>query len=212
MRTAYLYVDGESHYIMAEKVLKKVHGERATLDGVVRNPNLPASDQGFWHDRDSKFFWDNHATSAANISFQHVDRAMYFTAFTGRPENLHNARVTIREAGFEPQVLPELKDLSKQRANRFVTDGVVIKPKGLDIALGVRMLEDAFYGNFQVCLLFTSDIDYLPAIHAVRRMGKTVLVFGFYDAIARDSPFLFVPEKFIDLGSYMQKAYAIKST
>lgn len=195
---------------MAEKALKKGHGEAAMLEKAVRNPEIAASDQRFWHNRAAKFFWDNHATSGANISFQHIDRAMYFTAFTGTQENLHKARVSIREAGFEPQVSLELKDLAKQRANRLATDAVVIKPKGVDIALAVRMLEDAFYGNFQICLLFTSDIDYLPVIQAVRRMGRTVIVFGFGDAIAVDSPFLYVPERFIDLGSHMQGTYTIE--
>jgi uncharacterized protein (TIGR00288 family) len=89
-------------------------------------------------------------------------------------------------------------------------NSLVIKPKGVDIALAVRMLEDAYYGNYQVCLLFTSDIDYLPVIHAVRRMGKAVIVLGFCEAIAVDSPFLYVAERFIDLSSYMQSYYSIE--
>jgi len=215
MRTAYLYVDGESHYAMAEKCLRNIHGEEAMLETVVVNPTSGAptyADQRFWHNRDARFFWDKHVTYLANISFAHIDRSVYFTAFTGTPKNLHKARVSIREAGFEPQVLLEVKDLLQQRANRLVSDGVLIKAKGVDIALAVRMLEDAYYGNYQVCLLFTSDIDYLPVIHAVRRMGKTVIVFGFNEGIAVDSPFLYVAERYIDIGvAYMQRHYAIKT-
>lgn len=210
MHTAYLYVDGESHYVMTEKVLKKAHGDEASLEVVEGNSQISVSDQQFWHNRDAKFFWDKNATHQAGIPFRHIDRAVYFTAFTGTPENLQKARVSIRQAGFEPQVSLELKDLAKQRANRLATDALVIKAKGVDIALAARMLEDAYYGNYEVCLMFTSDIDYLPVIHAVRRMGKTVIVFGFVGAIAVDSPFLYVAEQFIDLGSYTRETYGTK--
>ena len=207
--TTYLYADGESHYIMADKCMKRIHGEEATLAAVVRNPALASSNQRFWHNCDSKFFWDSHLTTEAAGITSRIGRAVYFTAFTGRPEDLQKARVSIREAGLEPQVSLELKDLAKQRENKLVSDAVVIKPKGVDIDLSVRMLEDAYYGNYQDCLLFTSDIDYLPAIRAVRRMGKTVIVCGFSEAIAGDSPFLYVPERFVDLGPYMQEYYSI---
>jgi uncharacterized LabA/DUF88 family protein len=195
---------------MAEKALKGIHGDAAMLEAVASYPGRANSDQRFWHNRDAKFFWDTHATTGAKIAFRDVDRAVYFTAFTGTQQHLHDARVLIRQAGFEPQVSLELKDSAKQRANRLANDAVLIKAKGVDIGLAVRMLEDASYGNFQVCLLFTSDIDYLPVIRAVRRMGKTVIVFGFRDAVADDSPFLYVPERFIDFSSHIQSTYAIK--
>jgi uncharacterized protein (TIGR00288 family) len=88
-----------------------------------------------------------------------------------------------------------------------VKDALLIKPKGVDIALAVRMLEDATYNNFDRCILVTSDIDYLPAINAVRRMGKQVSVLGFQEGIANDSPFMYVVEGFVDLELVMRDRY-----
>jgi uncharacterized LabA/DUF88 family protein len=65
---------------------------------------------------------------------------------------------------------------------------------------------DAYSGNFDTCYLFRSDIDYLPVIEAVRRMGRHVIVVGFGEGIARDSPFLYVPERFVDIGEEFMRA------
>ena len=119
------------------------------------------------------------------------------------------ARRKIREAGFEPQVIPELKDLAKQRENALKANGLIIKAKGVDIGLAVRMLEDAYHNNYERCVLLTSDIDYLPVIEAVRRMGKHVYVLGYGEGIAKDSPFLYLPERFVDIGEgFMKEFYA----
>jgi uncharacterized LabA/DUF88 family protein len=132
---------------------------------------------------------------------------VYFTTYTGTPEGVQQAQVTLRQAGFEPQVIPELKDLAKQRENRRHRDALLIKAKGLDVALSVRMLEDAYRGNYCTCLLLTSDIDYLPVIEAVRRMGKHVIVAGYVEGLAKDSPFYYVPEEFVDLGEPVMSKY-----
>jgi hypothetical protein len=70
------------------------------------------------------------------------------------------------------------------------------------------MLEDAYHDNYDWCVLATSDIDYLPAIRAVRRMGKQVFVMGDKEAIGENSPFLYLPERFFDIGQeFMQRTY-----
>jgi hypothetical protein len=62
------------------------------------------------------------------------------------------------------------------------------------------------------CVLYTSDIDYLPVIETVRRMGKSVFVVGYREAIANDSPFLHVPEWFVDIGKeYMRSNYMTRA-
>ena len=95
--STYLYVDGESHYIMAEKCLKSIFGEEATLGAVIKNPNI-ASNQEFSHNCNAKFFWDTNLTEAANIAWSRINRAVYFTAFTGTSEDLQESRVSMRDA------------------------------------------------------------------------------------------------------------------
>ncbi len=74
------------------------------------------------------------------------------------------------------------------------------------------MLDDAYHGNYDWCFLATSDIDYLPVIKAVRRMGKQVVVIGYGEAIAKDSPFLYLPETFFDIGQdFMRTTYTLKN-
>lgn len=216
MTRIYLYVDGESHYAMSEKCFKDIHGDSATLASVVSTVPEPSHQRQYhriFHDADSKFFWDTHVPRHSRggtemfPNFDLMARRVYFTALVGNDPKQHEAKVFIRNAGFEPQVIREEKDLAQQRANRLRSDGVLIKGKGVDISLAVRMLEDAYYNNYDECYLATSDVDYLPAIQAVRRLGKQVFVFGYKEGIAKDSAFLHAVEKFIDLGEFVRANY-----
>lgn len=54
--------------------------------------------------------------------------------------------------------------------------------------------------------MFTSDAGFLPANEAVRRMGKVVWVYGFASAQAKSSPYLYVPDQFVDLGEHLLQA------
>jgi hypothetical protein len=65
----------------------------------------------------------------------------------------------------EPCVFPERSQRAKQRQNTLETQQLIEKPKGVDIALAVRMLEDSL-NAFEVCHLYTSDSDFLPVIQA----------------------------------------------
>ena len=85
-----------------------------------------------------------------------LERKYYFTTYTGTPDGLHQAKVHMRNAGFEPHVVLEEKDLAKQRANALKGHGLLIKGKGIDIAMTVRILEDAQNNNFSTCALLTS--------------------------------------------------------
>jgi len=51
------------------------------------------------------------------------------------------------------------------------------------------MLEDAVRQVFDVCHLYTSDVDFLPVIEAVRSRGKPVYVHGYRNGLAKESPF-----------------------
>ena len=59
--------------------------------------------------------------------------------------------------------------------------------------------------------LFTSDIDYLPVIQSLQRIGRKVVVFGFKDGLGANSQLEYVPDAFVELGQYMQKYKCQKS-
>lgn len=117
---------------------------------------------------------------------------------SGKAEEIREAKEYMRNGdsdfSFEPQVVHEVKDVQKQREKQLVQNGILIKPKGVDIALAVHMIEHA--PNYDNVIMATSDADYLPVIHAVRRMGKNVYVLGFENGIAKDSDFFHVVERF----------------
>lgn len=69
------------------------------------------------------------------------------------------------------------------------------------------MVADAAANLYDCCLLFTSDADFLPAIEAIRRMGKTVWVFGYKSALPKRSPYLYVPDRFVDLRENLRVAW-----
>jgi len=81
----------------------------------------------------------------------------------------------------------------------------------VDIGLSVRVLEDAYHNIFSSCFLFTSDIDFLPVIRVLQRIGKKVLVFGYMDGLGSRSELEYVPDAFIDLSDHMRKNYVCKS-
>jgi uncharacterized LabA/DUF88 family protein len=216
----YLYVDGENHFIRARETWKAIY-PYAELDSVGLPPtvekfaHLPSCDPGLPRIRiqtQAKYFWDaellNRLLSSENLFFQTPRRAVYFTSFTGKPEELHDARVFIRQGGFEPQVIEEPAQLQKQRENVAAQTGTRKSAKGVDIGLAVRILEDASRNNFDYCILLTTDLDFLPVIDAVRRMGKHVTVMGYKGGMGAKSEFEYVPDRFVDIGeSWMKRAY-----
>jgi uncharacterized LabA/DUF88 family protein len=208
----YAYVDGESHWHCAEKLWKRIHGEDADLRLIQFSSNLasfPRSGHGLTVVGHANFFWDTLFESQFELADHVIDRKVYFTSFTGNDPELHKVKTSIRKNGFEPSVTRELKDLARQRANRLEKDGLVIKPKGVDIGLAVRILEDAYQNNFNTCILATSDVDYLPVIEVIRRMGKRVFVLAFSNGLTTDSPFYFVPERLVIIDEpFMRKWYS----
>jgi uncharacterized LabA/DUF88 family protein len=214
----YVYVDGESHFIRSERCWQRIHGDQAQLELIDSPPNVgsscyPEEGSRIRIERRVKFFWDIYFVAGIMEQARHptVARAIYFTSMTGGDDLIHEARVAIRRHGFEPQVIPELKTLADQRANLLNSEGVMEKAKGVDIGLAVRMLEDAYMNNYQECLLFTSDVDFLPAIQAVRRMGKRVFVWGYREGLSKRSKLEYEPDAFVDLEVYMTLYYRLKA-
>ena len=186
----FIYVDGESHFIRTEDAWRNIHGDGARLE------RLRYVDQG-----DSrlvlvlpgaKVFWTRRMNP-------NVERAIYFTSAPGDETFLHETSVTLRNFGLEPAIVTERKDLKAQRQNLLQTHCIIEKPKGVDISLAVRMLEDAYHQAFDVCHLYTSDADFLPVIHAIRARGKQVYVHGFKNGLSKRSALLHVPDMFVDL-------------
>jgi len=219
---AIIYVDGENHFIRSERCCKKAFGEGIRLDQIISR-HEKAAPKGFPEkserilllEKKCRFFWDSWLAHWARDSYglrYMVNSGVYFTSFSGSDDDLHGMRVTVRQFGFEPVILKEPAQLAKQRSNTLDQEKLIEKPKGVDIGLSVRMLEDAYRNVYQECLLFTSDVDYIPVIEAVQRLGKRVFVFGYRDGLSRHSELEYKPDLFIDLGWWMQNNYVVKIT
>jgi hypothetical protein len=185
----YTYIDGESHFIRAEKAWRKLHGDGASLAGL-RYTDDP-SDHLVLAIPAAKIFWTRRLSPG--------QRSTYFTAVSGDDKVIHDARVTLRNFGLEPHVVVEKKILAEQRKALLEREAVIEKPKGVDAAIMVRMLEDAQSDLYDLCNLYTSDVDYVPVIEAVVRRGKRVVVHGFSDGLSERSPLEHVPNVFVDL-------------
>lgn len=201
----YVYVDGESHYIRYENMARKKLGA-ASLDMIRRRGN--PSGYSITIRPDCHFVWD-----AEFLPDRHTSRRkVYFTSFTGTTEAYQAANEFLRSQYFEPQIIKEDKDLREKRLSRLRDAALIEKPKGADIALAARMIEDAVLNNYDKCGLFTTDADYLPVIKAVRRMGKYVVVYGF-KADVGNPELKYVPDEFVDLGHYFTRdSYELASS
>jgi uncharacterized LabA/DUF88 family protein len=212
--STYVYVDGESHFIRSRECWKKMCGEEAELRDIKHFITSSAASQCYPDPHhplirllQGKFFWDKHypCLLRAPFSLRRIDRAIYFTDFAGDNNDYHEVCVAIRQQGFEPQVIRERVQLAKQRENRLKIGSVLEKPKGVDIGLTVRLLEEAYRGIYDQCFLFTSDIDYLPVIQAIQRLGRKVIIFGYKDGLGINSELEYISDSFIDLEEYMRQ-------
>lgn len=209
---AYAYIDGENHCTLAETQLRASSGIDSVSDVIIQLngksnytfnwPIIKSGTERYIHDPKIRFFWDNTSFNQflGSSRFAEVKRAVYATALVGDAERIHSANVQLRDRGFEPIVLVEEKKFGKQRERLLRSDGVLQKPKGCDMALVTRMVSDAAANLYDVCILYTSDSDFLPAIKAVQSMGKIVFVYGYDIGLMKRSEFLHVPDKFINLG------------
>jgi uncharacterized LabA/DUF88 family protein len=221
----YIYVDGESHFIRSEKAWQEIHGQDASLEHARPNSHVLVSHCIFspatvFADDHYRLFFDAHSIFSNIYHLPRLrgpgygvlpatmHRAVYFTSISGDSPELHRAQAALRNHGFEPWVKHEKRALKQQRDAALEKEGIIEKAKGVDIALATRMLEDAYQNNFDACMLFTSDVDFLPAIEVVRRLGKEVYVYGHRAGLGRDSPFEHAPDAFIDVGKdFMAEAY-----
>lgn len=201
--TTYVYVDGENHFIRVAARLRERFGKTIDLSRVRTGRD---HDRGeLFVNPDCSFLWDGQIlpTYAAPAM-----RRVYVSAYSGEHEQHDHLCEWVRNKGFEPVLAKEEKRRRDGRRNDLEQLKLIEKPKGVDITLAVRVIEDALAGNYQHRALFTTDADFLPVIRAVRRLGKTVHVYGFK---ADAKPELrYTPDEFVDLDSFI-KHYAYDS-
>jgi uncharacterized LabA/DUF88 family protein len=202
----YAYVDGESHYERSLHSWKELQGKQAELSHIEARGGPSGR---IMVEPGSKFFWDSQYQHISPFPFngQPLQRKTYFTAYSGDADGYHQACVGLRKYGFDPRIVQEVKNLSDRRSEKVLNCALLEKAKGVDIGLSVSILEDAYHNNFDACYLFTSDIDFLPVVEAIRRFGKHVIVFGYGNGIGNRSKLEYVPDFFIDLRDVMKTQY-----
>src|SRR5262249_31618363 len=134
-----------------------------------------------------------------------VHRAYYFTSAVGGDDVQYEIQRMLRDFELEPTVITERADLAARRKNTLNTQGLIEKAKGVDIALAVRMLEDAYHQSYEECHLYTSDLDFLPVIQAVRARGKKVCIHGYTSGLGSRSPLLCEADLFVDMEEVLRK-------
>lgn len=214
MRT-YIFVDAENHFLRSTAAAKDIIGSEKAPQALCRVdfyhhgeafPRVIDGKRFAWNP-DLQLFWDcNHVMKVPVPSF-HIERAVYVGSCSGGEDVVHAMRTKIREYGFEPIVIREIKDTMLNRQQLLKTDAIMEKPKGCDIALATRMVADAAANLYDACFLFTTDADFLPAVEAVRRLGKRVYVFGYGSNLRKRSEYLFVPDQFINLERHLAHAW-----
>jgi uncharacterized LabA/DUF88 family protein len=218
----YLFIDAENHFLRATAVAEEIIGSpnaacamskaKLRLRPISGFPDDINGERFGW-DPEIQLFWDCELLSRGSLLIDlqaNVARAIYACACTGDEDKAHEMRVRLRNYGFEPLVVREPKNLRQKRVDARERLGLIEKPKGCDIAIATRMVADAATDLYECCFLFTSDADFLPAIEAVRRMGKVVWVFGFASALPERSPYLYVPDRFVDLRPHLESVWRNK--
>jgi uncharacterized LabA/DUF88 family protein len=213
--TVYVYVDGESNYIRTDSAIKSKFGNEVGIADVehVHDVGMEGSypDPGpvLRHNGTCQFFWDTGYGRMLRgpIERQTIAKVYYFGGIQGDDDAVHAASIFMRSNGCMPMVVRESLADKGRRQNRGASRQLIEKPKGVDALLVATLLDDAYRGNFDACVLLTSDSDYVPAIEIVQRLGKPVLVFGFGSGLGVRSRLLHVPDVFLDLEPYVQTSY-----
>lgn len=148
MGRAYIYVDGENHYLRSVAALAKLLGRPDAAKllpkcklflGIPRA--FPGSIEGerFGIEETCSFFWDCEIIpyrGGLGDETAVIERAIYVTSCSGDEDKVHAARAHLRKHSFEPVVIPEVKAQEVRRARKLTNDAIIEKPKGCDIAFG----------------------------------------------------------------------------
>lgn len=216
---AYVFVDAENHFLRSCAVAEQLAGSKKAAQAFARAKTQVPGIRGFpdainggqfgWNP-DFQLFWDCYVLSRGGILTGidvTITRAVFACSCSGDEDKMHEVRTELRRIGFEPIVVHEPKQLKRRRGDALQQRGLLDKPKGCDIEIATRVVADAAADLYDYCFLFTSDADFMPAIKAVRAMGKIVWVFGYASVLPKRSPYLYVPDRFIDLGVKLRTAW-----
>ena len=61
----------------------------------------------------------------------------------------------------------------------------IFQEKGVDVHIAIDLLTGAYDNTFDVAVLVSSDTDFIPVIHRIRRKGKQVEYVGFAHRLSR---------------------------
>jgi hypothetical protein len=220
----YVYVDAENHFLRTTNAAREaIDYERAPeifasqmlhqyySGSQVPQVKVTTAGNQWTYAPELMLFWQFQLVHG-RLGYSHgkaadFRRTIFVAPCSGDDDAAHAMRMGLRNYGFDPLVIDEKRNLQKQRELKRTTapELVLDKAKGCDIALAIRMVTDASSGLFDACHLFTSDADFLPAVEAVRSMGKHVTVYGVRSVLPDRSPYLYVPDDFCDLGEYFRK-------
>ncbi len=194
-----VYVDGESHYRRSLVQWQQCHGKEVTLDSIQpkNGGEILVIDQ-------AKVFWSRCFSPAAT-------RTHYFTTVNSANDEAHKQQVRMSNFGLTPVVYPEPKDRREKRNQLYTQHAVIEKGKMVDISLALRITRDSRLDNFEEFHLYTSDVDFVPAIREVKDQGKIVRVFGFRHGMAEFSELEHAPDQFVDLSTIFNEEFGKKN-
>lgn len=121
------------------------------------------------------FVWSD---SAINKWIGDIMRASYYTSYVGS----HEKKVEIEEK--------ILGCTYKFEAPQMVADGRLIpsvfkkekkqeKSRSVDINISIDSLWHGFRNDYDLCILFSGDGDFIPLVDAIQRLGKQVHIHAF---------------------------------
>ncbi len=218
---AFVYIDAENHYLRSTEAVKTLVKTTDPIQSFTKNilpihdmPWYPSLIQGriYSHDSAIQLFWDCNSLLRFGILTQYnlsIQRGYYVCSSSGDPSLIYTQQTILRSYGFDPIIIHEKKSDLNQRKNLLNQYKLIEKPKGCDIMIATKIISDAAANLYDVCILFSSDSDFIPVIETIRSMGKIALVFGYKSILKDKSPYLYIPDKFYDLETTIERDYRI---
>ena len=174
-----MFVDGENLAIRAKEVARS---EKRRLEPSAHY--MP--DVFLWFPKRSATVCTELVGTRLHLA-PHSIRSIYYTAVQGDDQKRADVEQALWDIGFNPVVF-------KKPAGQ--------KAKGVDIQLTIDLLTNAFNDNYDVCVLFAGDRDYVPIIKEIQRRGKVVcLSFFVHPAGGLSTELKLASDQFVDITS-----------
>jgi uncharacterized LabA/DUF88 family protein len=137
---------------------------------------------------EDRFVWSSVINSF--LQRYRVIRKYYFTAASGDDDHIANLEQQIRASGFEaPRVYKKIRGRSAKR---------------VDVAMCCEMLSHGLGNNFDCAIVISGDGDFVPAIEALIRGGKQVVLW--YVANGANHALINSADHSFDLSSFFMSA------